>query len=286
MGKRLRHVIIFFILSFVTTWAFYFSIVAFGLDPYGGSFAGMMLLIFGGCMPTVIGIIMALVTYRRAQKKEFFKRFYDLRYIKPLWWVVAIFLFPAVMALSIGVELLFGGALPEMEKLYAILANPVVWFPAVLLSFMSGPFSEEFGWRGFALNPLLERFGFTRASVLLGFIWALWHFPLYFVPTSWYGKMGFAFEGFWAFILLNIGLAVIISWVFLHTKRSIMAAMLIHLSANFSTQLIAGPTGPGYSPRLELVRTLVILAIAAVLCIFMIVKKKDSAANYAYVEIK
>lgn len=284
MAKRLKHVIIFFILAFVVTWAFYFSIVAFGLDPYHGT--GMILLIFGGCSPTVVGIIMALVTYKKGEKKEFFKRFYDLRYIKPLWWLVAILLFPAIMALSIGLDILLGGAVPAMTNLKAILANPLVWFPLVLLSFMSGPFSEEFGWRGFALNPLLGRFGFTRGSVLLGFIWAVWHLPLYFMPTTWHGSMGFAFEGFWTFILLNVGLSVIMSWVFLHTKRSIFSAMLIHLSANFSAQLISGPVVPGYSPRLVLINTLIILAVAVVLSVYMIVKKKDSAINYAYAEAK
>lgn len=285
MGKRLKHVIIFFILSFVVTWVFYFSIVAFGLDPYQGT--GMILLILGGCSPTVVGIIMALVTYKKkGEKKAFFKRFYDLRYIRPLWWVVAILLFPAITALSIGLNVLFGGAVPEMTNLKAIIANPLVWFPLILLSFMSGPFSEEFGWRGFALNPLLERLGFTKGSVLLGFIWAIWHLPLYFMPQTWHGSMGFAFEGFWSFILLNVGLSVIMSWVFLHTKRSIFSAMLIHLSANFCTQLIAGPVQPGYSPTLELIRTLIIVAVAVVLVIYMIAKKKDSASNYAYSEIK
>jgi uncharacterized protein len=284
MNKRLRHVIIFFILSFVVTWIFYFSIVLFGLDPYQGT--GMILLIFGGCSPTVVGIVMALVTYKKAEKKEYFKRFYDLRYIKPLWWIVAILMFPAIIALSIGLDAVLGGTLPEMVNLKAILANPLVWFPLIFLSFMSGPFSEEFGWRGFALSPLLERFGFIKASVLLGFIWGAWHLPLYFMPATWHGSMGFQFEGFWTFILTNIGLSVIMSWVFIHTKRSIFAAMLIHLSANFSTQLIAGSMATGYSPRLELIRTLIILAIAVVLSVYMIVKKKDKALNYAYAEIQ
>lgn len=66
-----------------------------------------------------------------------------------------------------------------MTNLKAILANPLTFFPLIILSFMSGPFSEELGWRGFALDPLLDSFGFTKTSVILGLVWAVWHLPLY-----------------------------------------------------------------------------------------------------------
>lgn len=273
MEKRLKNALIFFIISFVWTWAFYFSIVLFGLDPYQG--IGMVLLICGGCSPTFAGIIMVLATGKKARILDFARRVYQARRIKLIWWLFIIFIFPIVFAAGIGLDLMLGGTLPEMINLKAIIASPLSWFPLVLLSFMSGPFSEEMGWRGFALDPLLNRFGFTRASVLLGLIWGAWHLPLYLMPQTWHGQMGFQFTGFWLFILMSIGLSAMMSWVYVNTKRSILSAMLMHLGSNFTGQLLAD-----VSLNLELIRSLLILAAGIVICIHMILAKKDAAIHY------
>jgi CAAX protease family protein len=40
---------------------------------------------------------------------------------------------------------------------------------------------EELGWRGLLSDRLLRVMGFTRASLLTGAIWSVWHYPLIFV---------------------------------------------------------------------------------------------------------
>lgn len=223
--------------SFIWTWVFYFAIILFGLDPYQG--IGMVLLICGGCSPTFVAIIMVLTLYNKERKIEFFKRIYQVKRIKPTLWLFIILCFPVIFAVSIGIDLLLGGSLPQMKNLNAIIANPISFLPLILLSFMSGPFSEELGWRGFALDPLLDRFGFTKASVLLGAVWGIWHLPLYFMPQTWHGQMGFSFTGFWMFLLFSIGLSLLTSWVYINTRRSILSAMLMHLFSNFTALVLA-----------------------------------------------
>jgi membrane protease YdiL (CAAX protease family) len=267
MSRQSRQLVIFFLGTFAWTWACYFTIVLLHLHPYQGP--GLPLLLAGGSAPSWMGIILAMATRDRSGRLRFWRRFYDIRLIGFGWLALIVMLFPAIAALSIGVDVLLGGTLPGMTALKAILANPLLFFPGVLLSFFSGPFSEEFGWRGFALDPLLARFGFVRASVLLGLLWGVWHLPLYFMPETWHGKMGFRIEGFWAFVLGSVGLSVIISWVYLGTGRSILAAMLVHLSSNHSTQLISGSTPTGFSPRLELVLELMLIAIGLLVCVRM-----------------
>ena len=58
-----------------------------------------------------------------------------------------------------------------------VLAIPYFLFIGIL-----GGGQEEFGWRGYAQQPLQKRFGVLRASLLIGFIWGMFHLPLWFIP--------------------------------------------------------------------------------------------------------
>lgn len=258
MDSKLKQVIYFFLASFAWTWIFYFAIIIFGLSPYEGT--GMILLICGGCSPTAVGIIMVMLTYSKEERLDYFRRIYQLKRIKVSWWLFMILLFPLVFAASIGIDYSLSGSLPQMTNLKAIIANPLIFFPLILLSFMSGPFSEELGWRGYALDPLLYKFGFTKASIILGVVWGIWHFPLYLMPQTWHGQMGFVFSGFWVFMLMSIGISGIMSWVYINTRRSILSAILIHLFSNFTAQLL-----DPVSPTVEILRGIAIFLLGVIL---------------------
>ena len=58
----------------------------------------------------------------------------------------------------------FGVALPLLFTVTVI--GTAVW-----------TLGEELGWRGFLFPRLQERFGFHRACLISGFIWAVWHYP-------------------------------------------------------------------------------------------------------------
>ncbi len=274
MSKDTRHLAIFFGGTFLWTWVCYFTIVLLCLDPY--RWPGLLLLLAGGSAPTWMGIGLAMATNDRAGRRRFWRRFYDVRLIGRGWLALIVLLFPAITAAAIGIDLLLGGTAPGMTSLRAILANPLLFFPGIVLSFFSGPFSEEFGWRGFALDPLLARLGFAGGSIVLGLLWGVWHLPLYFMPETWHGQIGFRIEGFWAFVLGSVGLSLIASRVYLGTARSILAAMLVHLSANYSTQLIAGPIATGYSPRVALLLNVALAVVGLRCCV------RVRRANFGY----
>jgi membrane protease YdiL (CAAX protease family) len=154
------------------------------------------------------------------------------------------------------------------------MANPIMWPLAAFISFMSGPWSEEFGWRGFALDRFILQFGVLRGSVGLGLVWAVWHLPLYFMPNTWHGQMGFKLAGFWTFIVLSMGLSLIMTWIYLASNRSILSAMLLHFASNFTGQLIA----PN-SDTAEILRSVLILAIGLVACYQMTQKMRSQELN-------
>jgi membrane protease YdiL (CAAX protease family) len=110
----------------------------------------------------------------------------------------------------------------------------------VVTFFLGGPLGEEPGWRGFALPRLQSRMGPLRGSVILGVLWALWHFPLFW-------------SGVWTpptipnmimFIVMITALTIIMSWVFNHARGSVLITMLMHASFNTFANKIAAPLFP------------------------------------------
>jgi len=103
-------------------------------------------------------------------------------------------------------------------------ANPLIFPLEILISLISGPLNEEFGWRGYALDRLMAKFGFLKGSLMLGFVWAIWHLPRYFTPgQAQYALMilaVFACSVIWSgvtaeieLVFLLFGLALVISVV-------------------------------------------------------------------------
>jgi membrane protease YdiL (CAAX protease family) len=102
---------------------------------------------------------------------------------------------------------------------------------AYLSSFITGPINEEPGWRGFALPRMQARFGPLAASLLLGLLWAVWHFPLFLI-RSW------ADVPMWAFSVYVIAVSVLIAWGMNSSGFSIIAPILMHATSNSSPPLM------------------------------------------------
>ncbi len=259
MNRSPRTATTFLVATFAWTWACYAPIALGAHNPY--SMPWTALLIAGGMGPSLVGVVLVLTTYEREQRRDFWRRCFSPRLIGRHWWALIAVLFPAIWATAIGLDLVLGGGPPGLEQLGDLVAQPTMWPLAVVIGFLSGPWSEEFGWRGFALDPLLRRFGVLGGSVLLGLLWGVWHLPLYVMPGTWHASMGFRFAGFWTFLLLSIGLSLVMTWVYLNSGRSVLTALLLHFAANFSSQLVAP-----VSDRAEVVRTLLVLAVGLAGC--------------------
>jgi membrane protease YdiL (CAAX protease family) len=82
---------------------------------------------------------------------------------------------------------------------------------------------EETAWRGVALPRLLQHTNAVIASLCLGIVWALWHLPLIFTR-------GATMAGDSIPLLLGLlpAEAIVYTWIYQHTNRSILAAALFH----------------------------------------------------------
>ena len=75
---------------------------------------------------------------------------------------------------------------------------------------------EEIGWRGYALPRLAKGVGLPTASILVGFIWATWHLPLFFIAGI--DKTG---QSFPVYLLDVTALSVTMAWLDLaHGRKS------------------------------------------------------------------
>jgi membrane protease YdiL (CAAX protease family) len=122
--------------------------------------------------PSLAAIIIKMIT---GEIGSFLKQAFNFEGINP-WWLFS--LAPLVVtALVLLWEVLQGTSINWGGFKFEYLV------PLILMNLILGPLGEELGWRGF-LGPLLEkRFGIIGAAFVVGFIWAIWHGPLWFVES-------------------------------------------------------------------------------------------------------
>jgi membrane protease YdiL (CAAX protease family) len=209
-----RHPLIaFFVLAYLLTWWTYPLLKFSPLLGIPGLFG-----------PAFAAIIMAAVTDGKSGVKALLSRVVLWR-VGLRWYVIALGL-PTVLAIATaGLSYLLGSS-------EFIQAGRVSVLDFVIFALVVG---EELGWRGYALPLLLERRSAVTASLILGVIWGVWHLPTFVIPgTPQYG-LPFA-----AFLLLTIEYSILMTWVFLHTRGSVLIATLFHGAINLSQGFFLG----------------------------------------------
>ena len=114
----------------------------------------------------------------------------------------------------------------------------------VLLMFINTTLTsglEKPGWRGYALPKLQENYTANKSSIILGLIWAIWHYPfLVYLNFVQFGTGAFlsvlSIIGFTASIVSG---SILFSWVY-NNAKSVFMAILFHGLMNFIPQVIIG----------------------------------------------
>jgi membrane protease YdiL (CAAX protease family) len=155
--------------------------------------------------------------------KSLLKSGFKMR-ISPAWWLIILIL-PAVLS---GLTLWANVSLNNFQFDKSLLIQPyMIPIMYLMMFFIGGSFQEEFGWRGYALPRLLEKWNPLNASLILGAIWGIWHLPLFFIPDT-----GQYFMPLGIFLILVEAFTVLITWAFLRTGRNLFSALLFHTSIN------------------------------------------------------
>jgi len=171
------------------------------------------------------------LTYRRDGKAgvlQLFKRALNFRIH---WkWLAVIFLLPLILAgAAMAIHILTGGSITQSP----LWSQPVAILPYfVFIFFFMGPVPEEFGWRGYLLDRLQSRWSALIASLLLGFIWWLWHLPGNLMQGVAQSTIP---QG--AYLLWILAFSVLITWIYNSTGGNLLAVMLFHTMANLAIAL-------------------------------------------------
>jgi membrane protease YdiL (CAAX protease family) len=206
----------------------------------------------------VIAITLTCATQDREGRRDYWNRVFDLRRIGLRWYAVILLVVPAITALAVLLDILSGGQGAHLEARFQ--SNLLSILPFAVFTLFFGPFPEELGWRGYVLDRLQENHSALVSSLLLGAAWALWHLPLFLIEGTYQNSLGLGSPAFWSYVIIMIPQSILITWIYNHTQRSTLSAVLFHFMINFIGELFA------LSTKADLYQAAVwaIVAIAAV----------------------
>jgi len=226
----------FFLLTFAYSWLIWIPSVLDGLGlelPFDVSGYSMVVVIIGAFAPMMAAITLIARDGGWKGIKAFFGRALDF-HIKPVYLVIALVL-PLVihgiahyLALALGLDVARTLFPSDIAVPAVVLAIPYFFLMMII-----GGGQEEFGWRGFAQEPLQEKIGVIPASLVIGAIWGLWHLPLWFMA----GDLHSAYS-FLAFVMMTTSISIIYAWLYNASGKKLIVVVFFHAMNNTAAPLI------------------------------------------------
>jgi uncharacterized protein len=253
-----RRLLTFFPLTYAVTWTCFITagVVSRASAPAAPARAvlGGALLLLGTFAPGLIALALTELAEGRAATRALFGRVFRWR-VGLRWYLFAVAYIPAIKLTVALVHRAATGRWPRFgQEAWYVMAG------AILVSTWAQA-GEEIGWRGYALPRLADRLGLASASVLLGAVWAAWHWPLFFFPLA--DTFG---QSFPLYLLQVIGLSVAMAWLYWRTGGSLLLVMVLHAAVN-NTKDIVPSAVPGATDPFALSTSLVAWLTVALLWI-------------------
>ena len=227
-AKQLYRPFRFFLIDFLLTWIpLWLAVAAInrGWFEFNVLFMGV-----AGISAVPAALIMIYTSGNRELVRDFWRRAVNPALIPGLWWGVTLLFVPLLMGLSVLLSLAFGDSLSQLQPDSRLLAAPLGF---VILHLLYGPLPEELGWRGYGIDSLRSRMNGFWTSILFGVIWPFWHLPMFFLPGSYQQALLSQPVPLLFYITSMIPQALIMNWIYFHTNRSVLSAVLFHFMINF-----------------------------------------------------
>ena len=225
-----RNLILFFIISFVISWLLWIPsvLVSLGIIPSGpiqilGNFA-----VFG---PFIAAFLLSILKGPKGEGKRLFLSGWNVKFGKK--WILALFI-PIIVS---GLAILIVSFIEPMDR-FQYAPPPIMWIPNfILYYFIGGPFTEEYGWRGYALDRLQSKYNAVIASLLLGLVWGVWHLPLFFMEGT-----AQSYIPIYEFLIIQLLLSIQYTWILNNNRDSegnvnVFLAIMFHAMGNFASMI-------------------------------------------------
>ena len=226
MNKLLKNPMFwFFLVAFGGPWIGWSSIRIFGIDEPS---ALRTALFYTGDLCSVGGLVAMFVQSGKDGVIDLLKRCFRVN-VSPLWWIIAIVLPFTVSFTGFLVVGALGGEIGTIKfPDLSVYLTASAW-----MAITTGPLGEELGWRGYLTPKLLESRNAIVVSLIVGFLWGIWHLPLYL--TSAFSTLAGSLEFVGGLMLTSI----IMTAILLHTRGSVLIAVVYHWMMNTSGSLVA-----------------------------------------------
>ncbi|MFN2200887.1 MAG: type II CAAX prenyl endopeptidase Rce1 family protein [Caldilineaceae bacterium] len=256
-----RHAVAFyFVLTIAISWTGLVAVVGPGGLPLSWQRferLGPILYFVALAGPFFAGILMTVLTSGRTGLRDILRHLRRWR-VGVRWYVVA-FLPTLVLA---AVYLALAIFSPDYVPTFVTTDGKAGFLLITLAISLLFGFFEEIGWTGFAVPRLLPTHGVVAAGVVVGLVWGVWHFPLFWESDSFSGALP---------IVILVGrlifwlpaFRVLMVWVYDRTE-SLLLAVLMHASL-VAAQLTVTSQGQEGAARL-----IGLVALGAALWLFVV----------------
>lgn len=221
---NIKNVVQFYLIAFIIAWIVWIPILLSAFNIISVKIP-LQLSLLSGLAPIGAGLWMTYKEQGKQGLKDLLKRCTMLKF-HPKWFLLTLIL----PALNIFIPLLILGIkqVPTLSKWLPIYLTqlPLITFIAIF---------EEAGWRGFASPRLQYKLGKYPSSILMGSLWAIWHWPYWLIPgLGFITNLSFD-KTIIALLLSIIGTAAFetqLTWIFNKVKGSLFFACLFHAAYN------------------------------------------------------
>lgn len=210
----------YLVLTFCWSWAFFFAALLISNGYVKISIPTWVPIVIGAFGPSLSSFYLSFRCDGRTGFRQLLKSGFAIRFS------ITAYLFVGLIPLATAATAYFatGGRSIEISS-----TLPVIF---IAVFFLGGSFGEEFGWRGYLLPVLFERYKPLMAALILGFVWSAWHLPLFWIKeTTQYSTP------LWLYVFYILALSIQYTWIYLRTNGNLFACLLLHTFTNISVFL-------------------------------------------------
>ena len=228
----------YYLITLLITWAVSSIAAYFSYDENLAAYQNIFILI-GLLAPFIAALFMIYGSKNIELKKDYKNRIFNLKLIKPKYWLAILLIMPFALLLATSISLLFGQSVEQfaLSPEFRLIGGEVL---IILIVLFLAPTFEELGWRGYGIDSLNKKGrSLIKSTLAFAILWNLWHLPLFFIDGYYQNEL-IHMNLIYAlnFVVSLFPAALLMNWIFYKNNRSITAIIVFHAMLNLFSVLL------------------------------------------------